>query len=200
MDNIELLDNAIKACEDLKNLRYNIIIAKNGKEVPIRLLFLKSDFSHLLGFHKLKYVLKVLSNSSSERRYEIVKTNKNGIRQTIANSKQFDLIVPRLNAIINLETILDSNNEQYYERPNHLGDSRINYDYIFKYHDNVFTFSFIVEDKKKNPSRYVIKSIFEDKKDDYTFGRRPYVLIYKEKIRYKEGTKEVLLENTLYNK
>ena len=191
MKSNQLLEKAIESCETLSNLTYNIVVAKNSKEFLIRLLFLKSDFSHILGLHYFKDITQLRSEQSSERRYELVKNNVANVRQLMVSSRYFERIVPRLKAIAKLESILDSNKELYYKRPEALGNSVIHYDFLIKGVYEKVCFAFVVEDRNETP-RYVVESIFEGKNRDYSFGRRPYSLLFKCKIDKASNREELL--------
>ena len=185
MTNRDLLDQAIAACERLKNTEYQITIGKNNNETQIVLSFPTDSFHHIIGFHKAKDVNFLHGDDRSrERIYETALNNTNNIRDAIANSAFIDKMIPRLNAIIKLEELLGNNKETYYSKSNYYSDFKdIDYDFVFHVKDENFfmSFYFIKETRTTRQDRYVMVSTFE-KEEPRGHCRRPLTLLKKIKV------------------
>lgn len=197
MTNRELLDQAIAACERLKNTEYHITIGKNNNETQIILSFPTDSFHHIIGFHKTKDVNFLHSDDRSrERIYKTVLNNTNNIRDAIASSIFIDKMIPRLTTIIKLEELLDNNKETYYSKSNYYSDFKdIDYDFVFHVKDEDFfmSFYFIKETGTSGQDKYVMVSTFE-KEEPRGHCRRPHTLLKKTKVNKVSGAATIIFD------
>ena len=177
----ELLENALNECEKLKNLKFEIVIAKNGNETKISLEFPIRCFYHLLGFQYLVDINHLHSDTNKERLYLDVLDNKNSLKCKIVESKYILDIVPRLIAVTKLITILDSNEETYYSKSSYfIKWRRIEYDYAFHFQEDDIWYDFyFIKDNGKDS--YSMISLFSDQKPLNCHANRPHTLIKKTK-------------------
>lgn len=183
MNNEELLNNAIEACESLKKSFYKIIIGKNSNETYIELHFANNSFFHLLGLQHLKDIHEFNNRPNPEREYLRLLKDDNSLRSKVLNSRYLtDAVISRFVALAKLENILDNNLETYYDKKSYYGGriNKIEFDYVFhvKYDNRILICYFI---KSTKDDCYKMVSTFEQEEPN-SHCNRSHTVLSKTKI------------------
>jgi len=182
-----LIMDKLKACaiafEALFNIKYRCIIGRKGKTHEFTLAFKSYHFHHLAGLHKLSDKQEVRGNR--ERVFKNILSGDISYKN-ISKSKDFNVIMGRLNYLHGLEQFMDSNSLifKYDSRKN--ASSHIKAKYLLEnelYGDTVYLF--LDEDNYMDALCGV--SIFPKESVDYTIGQTGFTLLYKEKINTVTG-------------
>ncbi len=177
----KLQERAI-AFRKLLDYDYNIVLGKNNTKTEITINFEKSDFSHLIGLHKLKDVLN--GNLATEKLFDKCLTGKISF-ETISKSKFFSKLGNRFEYFVDLEKMLDSNETVFKCNTRNMAKfSRIIADFELKnIYDDLIFYLFI--ERRNNSEKLYCKSFIEERNIDYTYGQTKMTLLYKEKINNK---------------
>ena len=172
---------AAAAWTDLMTTEYVFILGYKNKEYNLHLIFEKVDFYHLSGMHYAKDVdFKIpIKKMYGEKLIDLITSNKIDACD-IEKSKNWEKIKGRLESIITLRKILESNFSIYRFAPNKLGfKSEILAKYLIHSPDlNLSLFLFIDD----TGERFYCKSIFLEQNRDYTQNQTQYKVLRKIKI------------------
>ncbi len=180
------------AFEKLINTEYVFVVARKGIEAKIHLQFQKQHFYHIAGLH---YLLDIQS-LRGDRAVIFEKILKKQIEADIKKSKFYTKITKRVELVLQLQNILDSNDTvfRYDEKCNSFSAIKAEYLLENKIVDrNVFLFL-----DKNRDEKYFCRSFFPQDWKDYTRGQQKWTLLYKEKII--SGKKEILYRHKNFYK
>lgn len=198
-----VLKERAKAFEKLFNIQYKIILGRQGKTVEFILSFEKEHFFHLIGLHKLKDISYPTKNR--ERLFNIILNE--GITYEMVKKSDFFLsnkekkypgIEERINSLIKLEEILDSNYLTFKYNKHRMRWCDIKFKYVFESVDCEIPIYIFIDEISNNGNMGCV-SMFPKFINDYTNGQTTMALLYKEKINLKTGESVVQL-NKLKNK
>lgn len=192
-----ILKERAESFEKLFDIKYKIILGRKGKIVEFILSFEKEHFFHLIGLHKLKDVSypskskKILFQSvlDGDIDYEMVKKSK----YFLPNEKEkYPGIKDRIDSLIKLEEILDSNYLTFKYNKHGMRWSDIKFKYVFEsvcYETPIYIF---VDEISKQGNMGCV-SMFPKFINDYTNRQTTMALLYKEKFNLKTGESVVQL-------
>lgn len=180
----------------LLDYEYKIILGRKGEKTELTINFEKSDFPHLIGFHKLTDVLN--GNMATEKLFDRCINGKISYN-LIAQSRFFAKLGNRFEYFNKLEEMLDSNDIIFKcNTKNMSAYSKIIADFELKnIYDELIFYLFI--ERRRNSEKQYCKSFIQESNIDYTYGQTKMTLLYKEKIDKKNG-KSVVQYDRLFNK
>ena len=173
---------------NLLDYEYNIILGRNNTKTEITINFEKSDFSHLIGLHKLKDVLN--GNLATEKLFDKCLTGKISFDR-ISKSSFFSKLGNRFEYFINIEKMLDSNKTIFKCNTRNMAKfSKIIADFELKniYDDLVF---YLFIERRNSSEKLYCKSFIQESNIDYTYGQTKMTLLYKEKINKKTNERVI---------
>lgn len=185
----------------LFNIQYRIILGRKGKETEIFLNFRKNQFFHLCGLHKLTDIQYPTKNKDKifdliledKLSYDMLKKSKLFLPN---EDKKLLGIKDRIECIIKIEEILDSNHLIFKYNKNGLRWSDITFEFIFESVDYEIPMYIFIDNVEKNEMGCI--SMFPKSYTNYTKSQTKMTLLYKEKINLKTGESIVQL-NKLKN-
>ena len=183
---------AAKAFEKLLNTEYIFVVAKKGVEAKIHLLFQKQHFYHIAGLH---YLIDIQS-LRGDRTVIFEKILKKQIEADIKKSNFYNKIANRVELLLQLQNILDSNDTVFHYNETYNSFSAIKAEYLLENRildKNVFLFL-----DKNIDGKYFCRSFFPQDWKDYTKGQQKWTVLYKEKII--SGQTEVLYRHKNFYK
>lgn len=186
---------AAAAWTDLLTTEYVFILGYKNKEYNIHLIFEKVDFYHLSGMHYAKDVdFKIpFKKMYGEKLIDLIASNKINACD-IEKSKNWERIKGRLESIITLKKILESNFLIYRFAPNKLGfNSEILAKYLIHSPDLNLSLFLFLDDAGE---RFYCKSIFTEQNRDYTQNQTQYKVLRKTKI--EDSTETELFRSPSY--
>ena len=192
-----LFKQAALAWLGLIKTEYEIVAGQAGRQYRIKLSFEAADFPHLAG---MQYARDVEFNLRPAQYYgeKLVYTLANGKLDgtRIEKSRNWPKIKGRLEAIIKLQSTLDSNFAISLFDPNRVRgmNSKIDADYLIKnLETNETYFVFIDEDQSH---RQYCKSAFKKDHIDYMDNQQKLTLL--KSTKYVNGIPEVLYTHPNY--
>ena len=192
----DLMADILQAAQKFNNLldiEYKIVLGKKNKTIEFTIAFQETHFFHLAGLQHLKDLSTVFTESRDLIFRKILK----GIiqKQKIESSESYNQIKDRIDYLIYLEQIMDSNETIYKYNPKLEIFSAIQADFLLK--DQIQTrniFTFLSQDKQSG--KYFCRSFFPQIDKDYSEGQTTWTLLYKKKI-YKSKNQEIVLYDKL---
>ena len=177
--------------KNLLDIKYKIVLGRKGVKTEIMLSFLKENFFHLIGLHKLKDIRYPYKNSSEN--FDAIIDGKITY-DMISKSKYFQSddkkncigIKYRVEYFIHLLDMLDSNNLIFKYNSKINSWSKIRAEYIFEcrdYDEKLYLFI----DSNNGKKEMFCKTFFPEAHTDYTARQAKMTLLYKEKINVKAG-------------
>lgn len=150
------------------------------------LTFQKSDFHHIAGLHKLTDKMS-LQHGSREKLFDKILNEEFSI-QFLESSFHYKEMQERLEALINLERLLDSENLIFKYNENVRLSSQIKSDYLLEgCIDSKTLFLFLGSRNSKKEDEQSCHSFFPKSKIDYSIGQPRYTLLKKEKINITDN-------------
>ena len=190
-----LLLQAATSWINLMTTRYVFTLGYKNNAYNLPLIFEKVDFYHLSGMHYAKDVdFKIPPNKMyGDKLIDLVLSGKIVVSD-IEKSKNWARIKGRLEGIVTLKEILESDFSIYKFTPNRLG---FNSEILAKYliHSpslNLSVFLFLDE----SGEHFYCKSIFSEEERDYTKNQTPYKVL--KKIRIQDGNEVEIFRYTSY--
>ena len=166
----------------LLDYEYKIILGRKNVQTEITISFEKSDFSHLIGLHKLADVLT--GDIATEKIFDRCLSGKISYN-TISKSTFFSKLGNRFEYFDRLENILDSNDIIFKCNTNSMAAySKIKADFGLKNILEELTFYLFIQ-KRNSSEKQFCKSFIQENTIDYTYGQTKMTLLYKEKINKK---------------
>ena len=182
---------AAKTFSNLLDIEYQIILGKKNKSFSLNIIFEDWQFFHLAGLQYLKDLTGVLSES----RKRIFRRILNGSlkSQLFESSQYYSTIKNRIEYLVYLEQIMDSNETIFKYNQKLQAFSAIQADFLMKNElklRNVFTF--LSKDSKNG--KYFCRSFFPQIEKDYSIGQTNLTLLHKKKINKSSNTEIVLYD------
>ena len=182
---------AAKTFSNLLDIEYQIILGKKNKSFSLNIIFENWQFFHLAGLQYLKDLTGVLSES----RKRIFRRILNGSlkAQLFESSQYYSTIKNRIEYLVYLEQIMDSNETIFKYNQKLQAFSAIQADFLMKNElklRNVFTF--LSKDSKNG--KYFCRSFFPQIEKDYSIGQTNLTLLHKKKINKSSNTEIVLYD------
>ena len=177
------LQQRAQAFERLLATEYKMIIGRKGKTVTIVLRFQADHFHHLAGLHKLTDLR--IARARRQQAFDAILQGRL-TDDDLRKSASFEKIAPRLHHLLDLETLLDSNELVFRYNPKRDPYSAIQSDYLLVTPKGADTLYIFIA-KEKEQDVFFCRSFFPKTGKDYTKGQAKYTLLYKEKINRKTG-------------
>ena len=178
-------------------IEYNYIFTYGYKHrlYTINLSFSPEDFPHLAGFHYLKDITLPRYNSG-----KIVSHILDGkiTKKQLQKAAQFEkMVIPRLEAIIQIKDVLDNNFTLFSYMPRmYPFYTQIKADYLISRHSDITNYIFIIQTHSNNTAKcnYLCCSAFTQGDRNYELNQRSRTLLKKERIHIPTSTSSVLLD------
>ena len=168
----------------IMDYEYYFSIGRKGKLKEITLGFSNTDFHHLAGLHKLKDTHIAHANRST-----IFQQILDGriTYDTLTKSQFLPEIQSRLEALPNLESLLDENQLVFRYNPQIYPHSSIQSEFLLKMGTGtVLGIAFLFLDCiEPEQNIYFCRSFFPFEQTDYAKGQMQYTLLKKEKYNLK---------------
>ena len=169
----------------LLDKEYIFLIGRKGQIREIRVVFDKKDYHHLAGFHYLTDIRELKQDRGKV--FDMISSGQI-TKDTIEKSDFYDdFIAGRIDALDELEKLLDRNDIVLRYNTSAKNYSKIRFDYLLECND---TYIFLKEDGEI----YRCISIFRIGSVDYTSGHTKWTLLRKVKKDNSSGTEEILYE------
>lgn len=192
---MNLLLSAAESWHSLLETHYSFMIGRSGTAKCINLYFRADDFSHLSGIHYANDVdFKLHRKEYWGARLLPALMSKKLDGSLIEKSRNWPQIKGRLNAILHMRTILESDFRIYGFSPNKLPfHSQIAAEYLLyseETGDGIFLFF------DRDAETYYCKSVFEKGSGDYRTNQSAWTVLTK--IKYDNGQEIVLFKHPNY--
>jgi hypothetical protein len=174
----------------LLDIEYYFILGRKNKTVELTIEFTKTNFYHIAGLQHLKDLPRL--TASTEMIYDQLQT---GIvtQEYIESSQYYNNIQLRIDYLIFLEQIFDSNETIFKYNPKLQAFSVIEADFLLKNSINkTSVYAFL---SKGQNGKYFCKSFFPDNKKDYTAGQTRWTVLYKKKMNKLSKTEIILYQH-----
>lgn len=194
---MDLLFQAATSWDALTQTIYRLIYGKKKNLISVDIVFRDDDFFHMAGFQYLKDIRLSVQFPKKKAIHLILASE---IKETDINKSAnfLELIKPRLEAIIQLERMLDNNFTSYVFNTNSLPfHTKINADFLLSGNeksDLVFLFT----KKEIENGQYVCSSGFTFGERDFRKNQKSIVLLKKEKVQLLTGELNVLYISNTY--
>ncbi len=182
---------AAKAYKKILDVEYLVILGRKGKNLSLAISFEEHHFFHLAGLQYLKDLSRVLTESREQIFRRVLKETLQ--KQLFESSEFYHKIKDRIEYLIYLEQIMDSNETIFKYNPKLESFSVIQADFLMKnevHARNVF--AFLSEDKTNG--KYFCRSFFPQADKDYSEGQAKWSLLYKKKVNKSTGQELVLYD------
>ena len=182
---------AAKSFTYLLDTEYQIVLGKKNKTVELSVIFNENNFFHLAGLHYLLDRTTILFGDRAMLFQRVL--NKKSMSEQISSSKYYPEIKERIDYLVYLEQIMDSNKTVFKYNPRLDVFSAIQADFLLKNEvkaRNVFTFL----SQDATSGKYFCRSFFPQVDKDYSVGQTNWTLLYKKKIQKSTGQETVLYD------
>ena len=182
---------AAQSFNNLLDIEYQITLGKKNKTVNLTIYFEEVHFFHLAGLQYLKDLSGLLTESREQIFKKILKGTIN--KQQIESSNLYSEIKDRIDYLVFLENIMDSNKTVYKYNPKLNAFSAIQADFLLKNQiqsRNVFAFLSLDNEKGK----YFWRSFFPQIEKDYSENQTSWTLLFKKKIKKSTNEETVLYD------
>ena len=189
-----LMADILQAAQSFNNLldiEYQITLGKKNKTANLTIYFEEVHFFHLAGLQYLKDLSSLLTESREQIFKKILKGTIN--KQQIESSNLYSEIRDRIDYLVFLENIMDSNKTVYKYNPKLNAFSAIQADFLLKNQiqsRNVFAFLSLDNEKGK----YFCRSFFPQIEKDYSENQTSWTLLFKKKIKKSTNEETVLYD------
>lgn len=174
----------------LLDIEYEFILGRKGKSVTLRVEFQKLHFFHLAGLQYLRDLPRLAV--PAEEVYNQLESGQLSVSY-IESSQNYDFIKGRIDYLIYLEQIFDSNDTIFKYNPALQAFSVIEADFLMKNEINQIPL-FVFLSKGKN-EKFFCKSFFPETKKDYAERQTKWTVLFKKKIEKSTNTETVLYKN-----
>lgn len=190
-----ILYQAAVVWKGLSDYRYAFTYGYKKKLYTINLTFSMEDFPHLAGFQYLKDLN--LPRYNQKKTVDRILDQKLKYEQVIKGSQYEEMVKPRLEALIRLETILNNDFRLFSYMPQlYPFTTMIQADYLISSHQDLTSFVFILQATPEGDAKcdYLCCSAFIKEERDYETNQRSRALLKKERLHIPTGESVVLLD------
>lgn len=184
------ISDAQNTFSKLLDIEYEFILGRKGKSVELRVEFQKLHFFHLAGLQYLRDLPRLAV--PAEEVYNQLESGQLSVSY-IESSQNYDFIKGRIDYLIYLEQIFDSNDTIFKYNPALQTFSVIEADFLMKNEINQVPL-FVFLSKGKN-EKFFCKSFFPETKKDYADRQTKWTVLFKKKIEKSTNTETVLYKN-----
>lgn len=181
--------------KELTNYQYTITYGYKGKLRKVTITFSPSHFPHLAGFQYLKDItLPQYPPNQIVNRIIEGKFNYSSITKSINFE---NLVKPRLEALIQLKTILDHNFSLFAYTPQYYPfRTAIKADFLISSRVSSVNYVFVIQSttSNKQEQNYLCCSAFAKGDRDYEANQRKRTLLKKEKLHLPTNTVTILYD------
>lgn len=188
-NNVKVSD-AANAYKNMANYNYEFIITQNRNTPKVKLVldFKPDNFYHLSGLHDLN-----IKSLQSLPRTDVFNGITGGIYKDslFQNNKDFNTIVDRIECLIRLEEMLDSN-DTVFKFNSHMKGTKVKCNYIIKNTKDNRNYFYMISEGKDG--KFFGRSCFNRdaiKQKDFSAGHAFYHTLYKAKLTVDEHGQEV---------
>lgn len=182
---------AAKSFKNLLDVEYQILLGKKNKQLNLSIDFERLHFYHLAGLHYLKDLADTLKG---DRGIVFEKILDGKITQAdLESSIHYPEIKDRIEYLVYLESLMDSNETIFKYNPALEAFSVIQADFLLKNQvqaRNIFIFL----SRDKSNGKYFCRSFFPQTDKDYSLGQTNWTLLYKKKLRKSAKTETMLYD------
>ncbi|MBQ8679221.1 MAG: hypothetical protein IJ530_05590 [Treponema sp.] len=182
---------AAKAYKKLLDVEYQIVLGKKEKNLSLAINFEEYHFFHLAGLQYLKDLSRVLTESREQIFRRILKGTLQ--KQLFESSEFYPEIKDRIEYLIYLESLMDSNETIFKYNPALETFSAIQADFLLKNQVQARNIFIFLSGDKSN-GKYFCRSFFPQTDKDYSLGQTNWTLLYKKKIHKSAQTETVLYD------
>lgn len=191
----DIFYHAASVWNELTEYNYLFTYGYKHKLYEINLIFSPEDFPHLAGFQYLKDIS--LPRFSPEKTVSRILDGTIKIKQIQKAAGYKDLIVPRLETLVQIKDALDNDFILFSYMPDmYPFYTQIKADYLISYHSDVTNFIFLVRSNSSGTAKfdYLCCSAFKRGDRDYETNQRSRALLKKERIHVSTNTSTILLD------
>lgn len=191
----DILFQAASTWKKLTEYKYIFTYGYKGKLHKISLHFSPEDFPHLAGFQYINDIS--LPRYNPPKIMDKILTGKITITMIKKASTYKQLIEPRLQALIHLDHILDSNFTLFSYMPQmYPFTTKIKADYLISSHQNNFSFVFIIQETPNGNAKcdYLCCSAFVKGSRNYETNQRTRSILKKERIHISSNVSSILYD------
>ena len=188
---MDILFRSASSWKELIEYRYELIYGYKKQLYPVNLTFSAEDYPHLAGFQYLKDLS--LPNYSYAKIIDRILEGRLPYEKIKLSSNYERLVKPRLEAIIDLKTSLDTKFTFYKFIPHvYPFYTSIKADFLIAGNEENEDFIFIIKSAQGN--NYLCCSIFKQDIRDYKINQSPRTLLKKTQIHIPTNTEIILFD------
>nr|MBP3282536.1 hypothetical protein [Treponema sp.] len=182
---------AAKSFKNLLDVEYQILLGKKNKQLNLSIDFERLHFYHLAGLHYLKDLADTLKG---DRGIVFEKILDGKITQAdLESSIHYPEIKDRIEYLVYLESLMDSNETIFKYNPALEAFSAIRADFLLKNQVQARNIFIFLSGDKSN-GKYFCRSFFPQTDKDYSLGQTNWTLLYKKKLRKSAKTETMLYD------
>ena len=182
---------AAKSFKNLLDVEYQILLGKKNKQLNLSIDFERLHFYHLAGLHYLKDLADTLKG---DRGIVFEKILDGKITQAdLESSIHYPEIKDRIEYLVYLESLMDSNETIFKYNPALEAFSVIQADFLLKNQVQARNIFIFLSGDKSN-GKYFCRSFFPQTDKDYSLGQTNWTLLYKKKLRKSAKTETMLYD------
>lgn len=182
---------AAKSFKNLLDVEYQILLGKKNKQLNLSIDFERLHFYHLAGLHYLKDLADTLKG---DRVIVFEKILDGKITQAdLESSIHYPEIKDRIEYLVYLESLMDSNETIFKYNPALEAFSAIRADFLLKNQVQARNIFIFLSGDKSN-GKYFCRSFFPQTDKDYSLGQTNWTLLYKKKLRKSAKTETMLYD------
>ena len=182
---------AAKSFKNLLDVEYQILLGKKNKQLNLSIDFERLHFYHLAGLHYLKDLADTLKG---DREIVFEKILDGKITQAdLESSIHYPEIKDRIEYLVYLESLMDSNETIFKYNPALEAFSAIRADFLLKNQVQARNIFIFLSGDKSN-GKYFCRSFFPQTDKDYSLGQTNWTLLYKKKLRKSAKTETMLYD------
>lgn len=182
---------AAKSFKNLLDVEYQILLGKKNKQLNLSIDFERLHFYHLAGLHYLKDLADTLKG---DRKIVFEKILDGKITQAdLESSIHYPEIKDRIEYLVYLESLMDSNETIFKYNPALEAFSAIRADFLLKNQVQARNIFIFLSGDKSN-GKYFCRSFFPQTDKDYSLGQTNWTLLYKKKLRKSAKTETMLYD------
>ena len=191
---MDKLTKSAKAFERLLKTEYTFKAGHKNKLISLKVNFMKEDFFHLVGLHKLRDIEKLNDPSFSKSRIFDAVADGTITFDDLQKSVFFDEIDSRIRYFCQLEELLDKEDLIFRYYKNKVKGSGISADYLLFFDDNLPNLCFFLTYRGNQKGVLCGSSFFAAENNRHIIGQPKFKVLYKSK-KYIDTDEKIVLLN-----
>ena len=193
---MDKLTKSAKAFERLLKTEYSFKAGHKNKLISLKINFMKEDFFHLVGLHKLRDIEKLNDPSFSKPKIFDAVADGAITYDELQKSVFFDEIDSRISCFCKLEELLDKEDLIFRYYKNKVKGSGISADYLLFFDDDLPNLCFFLTYRSNKKGFLCGSSFFAAEDNRHIIGQPKFKVLYKSK-KYIDTDEKIVLLNRI---